>query len=192
MLLRQVVNPLYVAGRIKLAWWEWRHPDMPWLHPEAVGIIGFYLTNSHVGLEYGSGRSTLWLANRLKHLTSVEHDRVWYERVKMLVANTGNVDLLLRPVEHEILCRTDYAPMPAYVAVADRFADESLDFCLIDGSYREACVHVAAPKLKVGGMMVLDNMNWHPIEHWRIPESFRLLSAARNVKTQTGVFIKTR
>jgi len=195
LLFIQIVNPRYAIGRARLAWWEKTHPGAPWLAAEAVDIIDRYLTREHVGLEYGGGRSTVWLGQRLKRLLSVEENPDWHRNIVAMLKSAGldNVDIRLLALEHDQdnLWRARYEPMPAYVAVADEFADRSLDFCLIDGSYREACIAAAAPKLKPGGLMVLDNMNWRPLEHWAVPPEFRLISAGKNVKTQTGVFVKT-
>lgn len=33
-------------------------------------------------IEYGCDNSTLWWANRVKHVISCEHDRQWYEEMK--------------------------------------------------------------------------------------------------------------
>jgi hypothetical protein len=196
MLLRQIINPVYVARRSKLAVWEWRNPGRPWIAAEAVDILERYLAPHDVGLEYGSGRSTAWLAARVARLTSIEHDALWHAKVARMLEEQAlkNVDLRLHPVEHPEteLWHGRYDPMPAYVAAADLFPDGGLDFCLVDGAYREACITAIAPKLACGGLLILDNMNWRPMEHWAIPPAFRLISAGENVKTQTGVFVKTR
>jgi predicted O-methyltransferase YrrM len=128
-------------------------------------------------------------------MVSVESDPAWHRIVLQQLKDSDlrNVDLRLCPLEHsdsELWHRT-YNPMPQYVAAATSFADASLDFCLVDGQYREACVAAAAPKLKPGGLLVLDNMNWRPLEHWAVPPEFRLISAGTNAKTQTGVFVRT-
>jgi hypothetical protein len=46
------------------------HPDVPWLTRQAVEILEDWLKPGYVGLEWGSGRSTLWFARRVSHLTS--------------------------------------------------------------------------------------------------------------------------
>ena len=55
--------------------------------------------------EFGSGRSTVWFAERVATLTSVEHDERWYEAVsaKLKERRLANVDCILarpdQPVE---------------------------------------------------------------------------------------------
>ena len=49
-------------------------------------------------LEWGSGGSTVWFADRLPdaaQLTSVEHDRQWHEKLSAAIGQRSNVRLLL-------------------------------------------------------------------------------------------------
>jgi hypothetical protein len=39
-------------------------------------------------------------------------------------------------------------------------ADESINFCLIDGINRDNCALLMIPKIRPGGLMVIDNVNW--------------------------------
>jgi len=47
----------------------------------------------------------------------------------------------------------------AYVNFIDTFQDEAFDFILVDGVYRAECANRVIPKLKQGGMLVIDNAN---------------------------------
>jgi predicted O-methyltransferase YrrM len=99
------------------------------------------------GLEWGSGRSTLWFAGRVAHLTSVEQDPGWYERIgrQMRDTNITNVNLLL--------CTDD----ESYVGVADQFPENSLDFALVDGGPRSACANATVKKIRPGGFIAIDD-----------------------------------
>ncbi len=44
-----------------------------------------------------------------------------------------------------------------YFHVADDYQDEYFDFILVDGRARVACLLNSIPKLKSGGLMILDN-----------------------------------
>jgi predicted O-methyltransferase YrrM len=46
-----------------------------------------------------------------------------------------------------------------YVAKANVFADESLDFCLVDGQHRDECAVRTVTKIRRGGLLVVDNIN---------------------------------
>ena len=76
-------------------------PDYPWLTNDANDILACYLKQTDVGLEFGSGRSTLWFAKHTHYITSVEHDRGWYERVAFQVAGCGvrNLDYRFVPCD---------------------------------------------------------------------------------------------
>lgn len=75
-------TPRYIANRIKVMLYQYKYPDHPWLTEDAIKFLSSYLKKDDVGLEFGCGRSTLWFAKRISHLTSVETDSLWYGRVK--------------------------------------------------------------------------------------------------------------
>lgn len=136
---------------------ERRHPDRPWVNRHAVTMLPTLLRRADSALEWGSGRSTLWFAARVKHLTSVEHDPHWYENVSRQIAERGvtNIEYIRQEFKDD-----DGAASP-YVRVCDRFADSSLGFVLVDGWMREHCVLAVIPKIAPGGLLMLDNANWY-------------------------------
>lgn len=192
-LLYWLARPQLIPGRIAYAIHERRHPSEPWISPAAVRFLDRALSRDDDGLEWGSGRSTAWFGERLRHLTSVEFDRGWYERVRDKVNNMANVELLYLPLDHPATepTRPDYDPLPKYVAVVDRFGDESLGFVLVDGHYRQACVRAAIPKLKAGGLLAVDNSNTIPLRDWGVPEDWPIVHQSRTVMGQTTVWRKT-
>lgn len=44
-----------------------------------------------------------------------------------------------------------------YVTFIDRFPDHSFDIVMIDGRARTSCIKHAAPKIKKGGLLIVDN-----------------------------------
>ena len=182
-------GPVYVARRLAYKAYERRHPDEPWLAQGAVRFLDRELPRDGRGLEWGSGRSTAWFAARLAGLTSIEMDAEWYAKVKEKV--DGNVDLRHVPIEHGLREETpDFPePTPRYVAVIDEWEDASLDFVLVDGHYRLACVREALPKLKPGGLFAIDNTNWlDDLTRWGVPGDWPLVHQSENVMTQTSVW----
>jgi len=132
------------------------HPDHPWLTPQANLILSTLLKPTDVGFEWGSGRSTLWFAQRVKHLTSVEHDKRWYEVVlgKLRAADLLNVNLLLKEIKgYEV---PEESP---YVQVINKFNNNSLEFVLVDGIYRDLCANLVLEKIRPGGIIIVDNVN---------------------------------
>jgi hypothetical protein len=174
-------GPVYVARFTKQKAYEWRHPDEPWLTQDAIRFLDAELPRDGMGLEWGSGRSTRWLSQRLAHLTSIEMNEDWYRRVKAQVE--GNVDLRHIPV-------TKGEKDPPYVAVAGEFPDRSLDFVLVDGHYRPGCINAIPPKLKTGALLAVDNTNWLPMDDWGVP-GWPIVHQSSNVRAQTTVWRAT-
>jgi len=144
-------SPNYLYNRFKLYLYEIRHPDHPWLTPQANKILATLIKKSYLGFEWGAGRSTLWFARRCKHITSVEHDPYWYEKVyrDLCKFDIKNCDLILAKEKQ------------TYITSIDRFGKESLDFVLVDGLYRDECAIRSLEKIRVGGLLIIDNINWY-------------------------------
>lgn len=144
-------TPKYLLYRLKRHLYELTHQSYPWLTPQANIILAGWLRNNHVGFEWGAGRSTLWFAKRCKFLTSVEHDPYWYYKINRSIKcnNLNNVTLILAKKKEE------------YIGAIQDCRDNSLDFVLVDGIFRDECALLAVRKVKVGGLLIVDNMNWY-------------------------------
>jgi len=151
-------TPRYLWNRIIEQRYRRWHPGLPWLTPQANHILETYLLPTDVGLEFGSGGSTCWLASHVGHLTSVEHNPIWFGKVHILLRNgrVENVHYLLREKEQD---EEKEHPDSAYVHVTDEFSEGSLDFVLIDGIYRGSCACAVLPLVKAGGLILIDNVN---------------------------------
>jgi hypothetical protein len=150
-------TPRYIADRLALMAWQRRCPDAPWLTERAVGILESWLRKTDVGLEWGSGRSTLWLAQRVKQLISIEHAEPWYDRVSSSIARAA-----LTNVDHRL-----HRDERVYVTAIERATPASLDFVLVDGVFRDQCAVTAVSRLRPGGILVLDNANLYlPCRSW--------------------------
>lgn len=160
-MIDRVRNMLYIR----------RYPDRPWITPAAFDVVESYLQKAHVGLEFGSGRSTIWFAKRVARLMSVESDRGWHDRVMKQLAADGisNVESHLFPGPEE----PGKGLESAYANVAQKFGPESLDFVLVDGLYRDACALLSLDKLRPGGLLIIDNANWFLPTTSRAPASVR-------------------
>ena len=58
------LHPRAIIAATKRRLWRFTDPEAPWLPREVVQFLDSWLTPAHLGLEWGSGRSTLWLARR--------------------------------------------------------------------------------------------------------------------------------
>jgi hypothetical protein len=152
-------TPRYIYQRTRQLFYERAHPDDPWLTPAANRLLDRLLRPTDLGAEYGSGRSTLWFAARVSQLTSVEHDPRWHEMVTARLKEHGfsNVEYVFAPGDQPMERGGD----SAYAKTALGFRDASLDFALVDGRYRDYCAKYILPKIKPGGMLIIDNVNWY-------------------------------
>ena len=89
-------TPRYILNRLHLFLIEKRHPDWPWLTAASIQILSSWLRPTDIGFEWGSGRSTLWFARRIRKLISVEHDPKWYDKISHVLKeeNVTNVSII--------------------------------------------------------------------------------------------------
>lgn len=147
-------TPRYVVNRMSTLLYERRCPDHPWLTRDANQFLSSYLRKGDVGLEFGSGRSTIWIAHRVSRLHSVETDGQWFLRVGSMIEEAG-----LSNVTYELISGNDeHALASAYEVVISRAANSSLDFCLVDGDCRGVCALLLLEKIRPGGILIIDNV----------------------------------
>jgi hypothetical protein len=138
----------------------------PWLTFRAIRWLAANLEPTMRIFEYGSGGSTLFFANRVRDVVSVEHDPEWHARTSDAIDARGihNCTYLLRPprqVPAPRVTSTDRAyagvDFTDYVTAIDAYPDGSFDVVSVDGRARTACVLAAIPKTRPGGLILLDN-----------------------------------
>lgn len=149
--------------------------EQPWFTFEAIDFLSRILNKDMVGFEYGCGGSTIFLAQRMKSLVSVEHDRQWFNRTEAAVEAKpqlswqGNLipcspDLAFdrskcNHPDHYYSSDNAYSgnSFVDYVKFIDNYSDEYFDLILVDGRARPSCLKHAMPKVKPGGYLILDN-----------------------------------
>lgn len=183
-------RPLDLLRLMAYKVYELSHPGEPWITPGSVRFCEQVLTKQMIGLEWGSGRSTRWFGKRLKRLVSIEHDPSWFSRVSKELGSESQIDLRLIPLDHDLKEPTlaVYPETPRYVRVVEEFADKSLDFVVIDGHYRQACVLAVLSKVKPGGFLLIDNTNWMKLEEWGVPQDWTVVHQSRNFMTETTIW----
>jgi len=189
---KYIHQPVYLIRRVAYESYRLRHPEEPWLSPGAVRFCNSALKRTDVALEWGSGRSTKWFAARVGKLLSVEFDSDWHRKVSADLASFPNAQCRFVPLEHAPDEGTvaHYQKVPAYVAVVDEFADGSLDFVVVDGHYRQACILEALPKLKPQGLLLVDDTERLPLADWGVPLSWPVVHQSRDVLRQTTIWEK--
>lgn len=143
-------------------------PGEPWWCRTAFEWLEGQLQPDHIGLEWGAGSSTPWLARRLAKLTTVEGDMSWAAKVQRVMFK-DYFDLLPR----WWLCVLPPFPSPGWTSTlkpclgADGHdysvycnlpqLDQTFDFIAIDGRARNGCLRKALTMLRPGGLLLLDN-----------------------------------
>jgi hypothetical protein len=167
-------TPRYIFDRVVSQLQRWRWPEDPWLVREAVVLLEKMLRPGDVGIEWGAGNSTRWFAQRTRHLISLESDPDYCKQVADTLRERGlaNVDLECIPVDYVDDERVMWES--AWVQRVARLPDDSLDYALVDSAPRGCLCAAVAPKLRDGGLLILDNANWYiatPPEHRHAPGS---------------------
>lgn len=118
-------------------------PPRPWISYDAQAEIARFCAGRRVRmLEFGSGQSTRWYAERAAALVSLETDPAWHALVAPGLAGLEHVDYRLTAGK-EAYCRPD---------VEGRF-----DLVMIDGAWRDECAEFALTRLAPGALIYLDN-----------------------------------
>lgn len=155
-------TPRYIRDRLALARHQRAEPNAPWWPREAIRQMDHLLRPTDVCLEWGSGRSTIWLSARCKAVHSIEHDPEWLERVRGILAAEGQDPDAVQLLDDN---PKDHPEQSPYVRAIDRFEDGVVNVAIVDGAHRGKCALAAVPKLAAGGLLLVDDIHWfldHP------------------------------
>lgn len=121
-----------------------RLPQRPWISYDAQRVIAAFLASRPVPrvIEFGSGQSTRWYAERCAELISLEADPGWYRKIAAQLAGYTCVDYRLASTFEEFTSPS----------VTGKF-----DLVMIDGPWRDDCVALALDHLADEGLLYLDN-----------------------------------
>ncbi|HUF08824.1 MAG TPA: hypothetical protein VMO47_05850 [Rhodothermales bacterium] len=178
---------------------------------EAIEYLDRYLTKSMDMFEWGSGGSTVFFAERVRTVCTIEHDQSWGARVRHELnrREISNVDLeVVAPtvssdpgtsVEEPIWDnRPEYANLDfrAYVETIEKWPDASLDLAVVDGRCRPDCIRYATRKVKPMGLLVVDNSEraayraaLSTVAHWYTRHFFGPVVGC-SLFSRTSVYVK--
>ena len=117
---------------------------LPWVTYSFIDFISERLNKNMDIFEYGSGYSTLWYAKKVNFVTSIEHNKQWFEKIKNCLPK--NVTIYYR----ELVYGGEYSKFP-------KSLKKKFDIIIIDGRDRVNCVKNAIDSLKNGGVIVFDD-----------------------------------
>ncbi len=119
----------------------------PWFTYPAIEFLAQFDFGLKRVFEYGAGNSTLYWSSRAASVVSVESAGQWYRDLADRIPKTVQL---------------------VYLAEAGKYAAEianhpgGFDIIIVDGIERMACSRIAPDHLREGGMIILDNSDWHP------------------------------
>lgn len=125
----------------------------PWWNDRAIRYLTEQLRPGARVFEWGSGASTIWLSDHGANVTSVEHDPDWVSKVAVRCPAAD-----IRAIPETIR---------EYVGAIDEFEDQSFDVVIVDGLYRPECLRRGAPKVKPGGLLILDDTDMRQLARLR-------------------------
>ncbi len=120
---------------------------LPWFTYPAIEYIQQLDLSDRVVFEWGSGNSSLFFADRVKQITSVESNKDWFETISK------------KKKDNQTL---------VYVEEGDNYPDyisktkALYDIIIIDGKQRANCAAEAIKHIKSDGLIILDNSDRHP------------------------------
>lgn len=117
---------------------------LPWVTYSFIDFIKIRLTKDLSIFEYGSGNSTLFYAQRIGRIVSVEHDKDWFD--KIVKEKAANAEMIFTQLEKG----GEYSKKAALIG-------EKFDVIIVDGRDRVNCVKNSVDALTSKGVLVLDD-----------------------------------
>jgi precorrin-6B methylase 2 len=123
----------------------------PWLNRDAISFLENFLKKDMTVIEYGSGTSTSWIAQRVGKVYTVEDNDIWIDLVKQDLEEKGlnNVEII--------------KSLSPYKTSENNLKNISADFVLVDGITAESRYPSATfgyRRLKKGGVIMVDDTHY--------------------------------
>ncbi len=187
--------------------------EQPWITFPVIDLLNNYINGDTKVFEYGGGGSTLFFVNRASEVVTVEHDKSWFGTLQTMISNKKINNWRGNLIEPEIASTAanlntanpeDYystigKTFKAYTTAIDKYPDNYFDIVLVDGRSRPSCIKHSIPKIKQGGLLVVDNSDrdyYFTYFTAILKKDFKLLynkkapSPYASFFTQTGVWMK--
>jgi predicted O-methyltransferase YrrM len=117
---------------------------IPWVTYSFIDFIKDRINKTQNIFEYGSGNSTIFYAERAGTVTSVEHDKGWFDAIKN--SSPANAEMIFCELETD----GDYAKKAASLG-------RKFDIIIVDGRDRVNCCKYGVDALSASGVIVLDD-----------------------------------
>ena len=116
---------------------------IPWFTYSAIDLLKERLNKNLSILEFGSGNSTLFFAERVKKVISFEHSKDWHQ--KILKKIPANVELTIT------------SPLSAKDYLKPLIEELRFDVIIVDGLFRNGCITASLMHLTEAGVIILDD-----------------------------------
>lgn len=166
--------------------------ELPWITFPVTDFLNDWIKKEYRVLEYGGGSSSIYFSRRAGEVITVEHHDGWFKDISKVIADKGitNWKGLMyspevgTPYGNDISNPLHYVSddpdsvgknYNAYASAIDQFSDGYFDLVLVDGRVRPSCMYHAIPKIRKGGLLILDNSDrdyYHTQMHNRIASDF--------------------
>lgn len=117
---------------------------LPWVTYPFIDFIEKRLTKQIDIFEYGAGNSTLYYASKVNSITSVEHDKDWFDKISATMPNNSKL------IYQELVYGGEYSEMAKTQKL-------KYQLIIIDGRDRVNCIKNSLDALAVDGVIVLDD-----------------------------------
>lgn len=117
---------------------------IPWMNFTVIAVLAERLNKSMSLFEYGSGYSTLFYAERVGSVDSVEYDQEWFGTIREQLPDNANLIFVERSTDGDY-CRTITRMGKKY------------DVVIVDGRDRVNCIAQSIGALSERGVILLDD-----------------------------------
>lgn len=119
---------------------------LPWMNYSIIRLFDERLTNDLTVFEYGSGSSTMYFAQRVGSIMSVEYNQTWFDTVQEMTNDAANAEVKFVELGEE------YHRSIKLLGGGQRF-----DIVLVDGRDRVESAIFSFDYLTPGGVIILDD-----------------------------------
>ena len=171
-------QPDSVAAHVTEDWSAGTIPSLPHMEPEGIALLGEHLTGIRVFLEYGSGGSSLMVAQAgVKSIYSVDTDKQFLKAVRQRLLDEGIPRRRYIPIYVDIGATKEWGrpvdesharDWPAYcTAPWEKLlkTGERPDLVLIDGRFRVASFLITMLMAPPGCVILFDDYGDRPEYH---------------------------
>ena len=186
--------------------------ELPWINFLARDFLTQKLRPDFKVFEFGGGGSTLFFCKNVAEVVTVEDNPDWFKILTETVqakgysnwrgffvspepSNDSSPRSHANPAHFKSSVRgLEDMSFENYARTIDQFPIEYFDLILVDGRARPSCIQQAIPRLKKGGLLVVDNTERsHYLQYFQeiIEAQFVLEEASNSPIAYTPDFTQT-